>query len=545
MEKEIKSAIVMKDEDKLKSILSNLDTCPCKTLLWAMQEYFIELSLATIKTLIHKGADINARDNQGKTVLMIAIEIKYTPCAELLIYYGADIHVIDNSGQTALNHITDFSPAYQHLYCLLTILGANDKQYQHLSVLLHTIATEGQIKQACEKIDLIKSLSKLRLKYRVRTFLFENCARTRDDYRKYITELVDVGHLPPGLKSFLLFVDDISEMMAIVRGSVEGWFLYSRDPSIFDDFDNFQDSEPLGTIGGLVALVDPDTNNTSQDEIFSLSANHQILPDSFGHHREYVTWSEVDYQRESVLTIGSEVPYRIPLKFDEDDDLENDSPDDMNFDDIDLDRNEHPEQIPIMSFESEGIDETESDTDDEEEPTFDIACIRVENETIRSQYRVCSLHECCSSSPKKELVGSTVMKLGSGPNATKGRLLAINASGEVKVGRKTVFVNNVAVICALDDIDLDAAFSNKGDGGTIVCIQDTIIRRDNIEAHCPHCFMIFAGWDKYNQYNKWGRPVTLAFSLYDSLKILESQVKENHDVTRKHFRLSCCSFALQ
>jgi len=54
------------------------------------------------KLLIEKAADINAKDNEGKTALMWASFYGKTETAELLIEKGADINIKDNEGDTAL-----------------------------------------------------------------------------------------------------------------------------------------------------------------------------------------------------------------------------------------------------------------------------------------------------------------------------------------------------------------------------------------------------------------------------------------------------------
>jgi serine/threonine-protein phosphatase 6 regulatory ankyrin repeat subunit B len=55
-----------------------------------------------IKKLINYGADLNIRNNQGYTALMIACLITNNSIVEKLIHYGADINIMDNCGYTAL-----------------------------------------------------------------------------------------------------------------------------------------------------------------------------------------------------------------------------------------------------------------------------------------------------------------------------------------------------------------------------------------------------------------------------------------------------------
>lgn len=54
------------------------------------------------KTLIEKGADINARDSHGQTALFIAIASGNDGIVRFLIEKGADINAKDNKGRTPL-----------------------------------------------------------------------------------------------------------------------------------------------------------------------------------------------------------------------------------------------------------------------------------------------------------------------------------------------------------------------------------------------------------------------------------------------------------
>jgi ankyrin repeat protein len=57
-----------------------------------------------ITELLKAGADINARDEEGRTALMIAAKYNKDPeVIAVLLKAGADARVKDNSGHTALD----------------------------------------------------------------------------------------------------------------------------------------------------------------------------------------------------------------------------------------------------------------------------------------------------------------------------------------------------------------------------------------------------------------------------------------------------------
>lgn len=55
-----------------------------------------------VKLLLENGADVNARDISGITVLMHVSRYGYTEIAKMLIEKGADVNAKDNEGRTAL-----------------------------------------------------------------------------------------------------------------------------------------------------------------------------------------------------------------------------------------------------------------------------------------------------------------------------------------------------------------------------------------------------------------------------------------------------------
>src|ERR1051326_2753350 len=57
---------------------------------------------SALQDLLAKGADVNARDVRGKTVLMMAAESGHSAIVETLLARGANVNANDASGGTAL-----------------------------------------------------------------------------------------------------------------------------------------------------------------------------------------------------------------------------------------------------------------------------------------------------------------------------------------------------------------------------------------------------------------------------------------------------------
>jgi ankyrin repeat protein len=59
-------------------------------------------TVTRVKALIATGADVNARDTDGSTVLMMAVDADDSDCVKALIAARADVNAKDNEGHTAL-----------------------------------------------------------------------------------------------------------------------------------------------------------------------------------------------------------------------------------------------------------------------------------------------------------------------------------------------------------------------------------------------------------------------------------------------------------
>jgi len=86
------------------------------------------IQLAMVKALLAAGADVNIRNNQGKTALMFAVDIIYVPIVEALIAAGADVHIKDKFGNTALMLVPDFHLKIREI---LIAAGANQRLRHH------------------------------------------------------------------------------------------------------------------------------------------------------------------------------------------------------------------------------------------------------------------------------------------------------------------------------------------------------------------------------------------------------------------------------
>lgn len=65
-------------------------------------------NLCVLHTLLKRGADINALDRAGRTVLLVAVSVDRPACVEILLREGADVDIPCRDGSTALKIARDY-----------------------------------------------------------------------------------------------------------------------------------------------------------------------------------------------------------------------------------------------------------------------------------------------------------------------------------------------------------------------------------------------------------------------------------------------------
>ncbi|KAG8170023.1 hypothetical protein KVR01_000768 [Diaporthe batatas] len=71
------------------------------------QAIYYRQDLALIQILMARGADVEAKDNAGKTALHHAIDTRNKELIQILVDRGVDIEAKDNAGETVLHHAID------------------------------------------------------------------------------------------------------------------------------------------------------------------------------------------------------------------------------------------------------------------------------------------------------------------------------------------------------------------------------------------------------------------------------------------------------
>lgn len=78
----------------------------------------------TADMLIKAGADVNAIDKEGQTLLMIAVEENKAAAVAILVKAGANLNIVDKGGVTALRHAEQYG--YDEIVKILRQAGAKE-----------------------------------------------------------------------------------------------------------------------------------------------------------------------------------------------------------------------------------------------------------------------------------------------------------------------------------------------------------------------------------------------------------------------------------
>jgi uncharacterized protein len=65
-------------------------------------------NITAVQTLTEQGADVNTKDENGRTALMYAVEQNRTEAAQALLTKGADVNAKDKFGMTSLKKAKQF-----------------------------------------------------------------------------------------------------------------------------------------------------------------------------------------------------------------------------------------------------------------------------------------------------------------------------------------------------------------------------------------------------------------------------------------------------
>ncbi len=105
----------------------------------AAERSYVEL----VKMLVHRKADLNAQDADGKTALMHAvIYANAFPTIKYLVDQKADIHLADKEGRTVLMHAALYS-RFESVNCLLKNRAIiNKPDSKGMTALIHAVSSE-------------------------------------------------------------------------------------------------------------------------------------------------------------------------------------------------------------------------------------------------------------------------------------------------------------------------------------------------------------------------------------------------------------------
>ncbi|CAH1801995.1 unnamed protein product, partial [Owenia fusiformis] len=100
-------------------------------------------------------------------------------------------------------------------YCLFSVVGAVDQNYQHL-MSMYSNATSEQQQETIGQLNELKVKLKLTLSHIARLGLFNAYASRKRGYISAIEELIESGQLPSNQEAFMLFGDEMGKMSSVI-----------------------------------------------------------------------------------------------------------------------------------------------------------------------------------------------------------------------------------------------------------------------------------------------------------------------------------------
>ncbi|CAH1798919.1 unnamed protein product [Owenia fusiformis] len=169
-----------------------------------------------VRLLIKKGADVNTCGPDNETVLMRSVWCSNSACLIMLLANGANINRVDNEGKNALSIAFEyirFGIETYRIICILALYGAPFDAEQLLAFKKLTYKSRySKLGVMLEDFKLLDLQQQVRLNMYKHTTLV--CRKT---YSKTINALIEEGKIPERFRSFMLFEDDIEDILSVGR----------------------------------------------------------------------------------------------------------------------------------------------------------------------------------------------------------------------------------------------------------------------------------------------------------------------------------------